>query len=151
MHFAADLVAWDLQVGQMGNTHEHHGLCEGRARGRAFRARCRFLFRPTPGDKKRTGRNFPRWLFLPHEYFFRTTADRDERTKAVTVATAQIPLPLGTLFGHFTRHLHHEHIDELLVLVQRHLQLPLELLANVMRRERRQIAMGDHIDSQPME
>ena len=28
MHFAADLVAWDLQVGQMGNTHEHHGLCE---------------------------------------------------------------------------------------------------------------------------
>ena len=84
-------------------------------------------------------------------FFLRTTADRDERTKAVTVATAQIPLPLGTLFGHFTRHLHHEHIDELLVLVQRHLQLPLELLANVMRRERRQIAMGDHIDSQPME
>ena len=76
---------------------------------------------------------------------------REDRTKAVTVATAQIPLPLGTLFGHFTRHLHHEHIDELLVLVQRHLQLPLELLANVMRRERRQIAMGDHIDSQPME
>ena len=58
---------------------------------------------------------------------------------------------VGTLFGHFTRHLHHEHIDELLVLVQRHLQLPLELLANIMRRERRQIAMGDHIESQPME
>ena len=106
-----------------------------------------FCFAQRPGIK-----NGLEGIFLDvMNIFLRTTADRDERTKAVTVATAQIPLPLGTLFGHFTRHLHHEHIDELLVLVQRHLQLPLELLANVMRRERRQIAMGDHIESQPME
>ena len=108
---------------------------------------CFALLVGRPLDKKRTGRIFLDVMNI----FLRTTADRDERTKAVTVATAQIPLPLGTLFGHFTRHLHHEHIDELLVLVQRHLQLPLELLANVMRRERRQIATGDHIESQPME
>ena len=108
---------------------------------------CFALLVGRPLDKKRTGSIFLDVMNI----FLRTTADRDERTKAVTVATAQIPLPLGTLFGHFTRHLHHEHIDELPVLIQRHLQLPLELLANVMRRERRQIAMGDHIDSQPME
>ena len=98
-----------------------------------------------PLGKKTDGLRPPQRMFIVYVY------GREDRTKAVTVATAQIPLPLGTLFGHFTRHLHHEHIDELLVLVQRHLQLPLELLANVMRRERRQIAMGDHIDSQPME
>ena len=59
MHFAANLIVWDLQVAQMGNTYEHHvtvGLDE-RARATQRRptlrlyARCAGGIGTAPGAK----------------------------------------------------------------------------------------------------
>ena len=137
----------------MGNTHEHHGLCEGgtstwtseRSGGSALEVGFDFV---RPLGKKTDDTICGDRGFASANICIRTGGPHKSRSCRDRL---KLLYRLGTLFGHFTRHLHHEHIDELLVLVQRHLQLPLELLANVMRRERRQIAMGDHIESQPME
>ena len=47
MHFAANLIVWDLQIAQMGNTYEHHVTVTGLdERARATQRRPCYGFMP---------------------------------------------------------------------------------------------------------